>query len=337
MSFGPGNAFGAFAPTVARPPRRVNSSGSFKDDSKQSSISGPAPIDHPITPSFGSWSGDANPAVPQSASTEQQRSFSSILSPSLPTPTARNNGLDQQQDPLAKPFVYTREFLLSLYDHDKATKRPIELAVNDIATKEQGSGVNKPWALSEWRDGEKELFSTSIHPPASRVRSQHGQARNSSTNVGDRDSNGHGGGAFGSSPSLSHRDIPGGGINGRGGGGESNTLDLASLGALPRERDRALASPSLSARSTGPLASPGLTTAEKERDLAAARRTRVGERPSVERRGFLGVCSAALGVRGAPLWRRGRRPERVEWAERMFGRVGGGGGRAVPRRMRSPR
>lgn len=153
----PGNAFGAFAPTVARPPRRVNSSGSFKDESKATNnhIGGPAPIDHPVTPSFGSWAGDQQQqqqAAPQSASAEQ-RSFSSILSPALPTPISR----EELNDPLAKPFVYSREFLLSLYDDEKASRRPIELAVHEIATKEQGQEVTKPWALSEWRDGEKEV------------------------------------------------------------------------------------------------------------------------------------------------------------------------------------
>jgi hypothetical protein len=81
-----------------------------------------------------------------------QRSFSSILSPSLPATTQA-----EQQDPLAKPFVYTREFLISLYDEDKASRRPIELAVHETATKDGGG---KPWALREWRDGEKEVSKT---------------------------------------------------------------------------------------------------------------------------------------------------------------------------------
>lgn len=293
--FGPGSAFAGFPTPAARPPRRVASSGSFKDDSRSAPphfSNGPTPIDHQKTPSLGSWessdrerqnstsslhshgeggnggagrgeggltNGYAHPAGPA-----HQRSFSSILSPSLP---ATNEA--PVQDPLAKPFVYSREFLLSLYDEDKASRRPIELARHEIATKDRGG---KPWALSDWRDGEKEvssplplstppflaprsrrpllhaslvrknstspsppqifrldlstranqppyqLFATSIHPPTSRT-------TNSSSTRG----------------SGMHRtdSTP-----------ASTTLDLSTLGQLPRERDRALASPSPASRSS---------------------------------------------------------------------------------------
>lgn len=169
MSFGPSSAFGGF-PSATRPPistRRVASSGSFKDDLKQSNAhTGPTPIDHPSTPSLGSWeSGDRDRensggsfggaisnghSHHQSVSSpgEQQRSFSSILSPTLPAAAA-----SPSQDPL-KPFVYSREFLLSLYEENKASRRPIELARHEIATRDVGG---KPWALSEWREGEKEV------------------------------------------------------------------------------------------------------------------------------------------------------------------------------------
>lgn len=172
MSFGPSSAFGAF-PSATRPlsSRRVPSSGSVKEDMKHagsSFSSGPTPNDSNLTPTLGSWeSGDRERDLINSSSigggsltnghsrlnsvsttSDQQRSFSSILSPTIPV--AANS---PTQDPL-KPFVYSREFLLSLYDEGKASRRPIELARHDIATRDTGS---KPWALSDWRDGEKEV------------------------------------------------------------------------------------------------------------------------------------------------------------------------------------
>jgi hypothetical protein len=59
-----------------------------------------------------------------------------------------------------KPFVYSRDFLLSLYDDEKAKKRPLELAVHEMATRDlEGNDgpVHKPWALQDYREGEKEV------------------------------------------------------------------------------------------------------------------------------------------------------------------------------------
>ncbi|KAI5476636.1 GYF domain containing protein [Pseudohyphozyma bogoriensis] len=104
----------------------------------------------------------------------QQRSFATILSPSLPHSPG-------QDEPAGRPFVYSREFLLSLYDHHKATsQRPIELASHEIATKGTGEG-KRPWALQDFRNGEKELFTNSIHPPSTR--------RTNSTNTTNSNSN----------------------------------------------------------------------------------------------------------------------------------------------------
>lgn len=51
--------------------------------------------------------------------------------------------------------MYTREFLLSLYLEEKAGRRPIELGWHEVATvTEEGKG-GRPWALREWREGEK--------------------------------------------------------------------------------------------------------------------------------------------------------------------------------------
>lgn len=172
---GPGSAFafGSFTTTTAsaRAPRRTTSSGKEERTSPigvpAAQNGGPQPAEGQSNPSLGSWAnphehareGDAN-----SHPDGQQRSFSSILSPAHPA-DAHEDSLDP-----AKPFVYSREFLLSLYDDDKRNRRPLELARHDIATTDSGA---QPWALTEYRDGEKEvsLFSSSIaallpHPAA---------------------------------------------------------------------------------------------------------------------------------------------------------------------------
>ena len=143
-SFGPGSAFG-FAP-VTRQPRRTPSSGSYtnKDPALSSpSIAGPQPVDH-HAPTLGAWGGDAANGVEDATG----RSFSSILAP-IPDGTKA-----EAADPLAKPFVYSREFLLGLYDDEKAKRRPIELVANEVATRDS---ARKPWALEDWREGEKEV------------------------------------------------------------------------------------------------------------------------------------------------------------------------------------
>jgi hypothetical protein len=171
MQFGSNSAFGAFPTAQPTRTRRQASSGSFKEESKSPSAttfpsSGPQPIDRPnAAPSLGRWSSGGTTADPINAdnpangsinghremsttASNTTRSFSSILSPSIPATTVL-----ESFDP-TKPFVYSRAFLLSLYDEDKARKRPIELAVDELGTREVGG---KPWALSDWREGEKEV------------------------------------------------------------------------------------------------------------------------------------------------------------------------------------
>ena len=156
-AFGPGSAFGSFATTTAsaRAPRRTTSSG--KEDRTSpiglgaTANGGPQPSEGQGNPSLGSWSNpheNAREGESNSTTEAQQRSFSSILSPVHLT-DSREDTLDP-----AKPFVYSREFLLSLYDDDKRNRRPLELARHDIATTDVGA---QPWALTEYREGEKEV------------------------------------------------------------------------------------------------------------------------------------------------------------------------------------
>lgn len=174
---GPGSAFSFAAPT--RPSRRTNSSSSFKDaavssptaNGTSSHSSGPAPVDPPAAPSLGSFSPSherENALSPNGTSggdAGSARSFSSILSPSL-SATANGGALGEANGASGKgkPFVYTREFLLSLYDEEKAKKRPLELAAHETATREltgSSGGAHKPWLLQEYREGEKEVSSGS--------------------------------------------------------------------------------------------------------------------------------------------------------------------------------
>lgn len=145
-SFGPGSAFG-FAP-VTRQPRRTPSSGSYTKDPALTSptVSGPQPVDH-HAPTLGAWGADPAAAA-GGAEDPAGRSFSSILAP-IP-----DGARVEAADPLAKPFVYSREFLLGLYDEEKARRRPIELVANELATRD---AARKPWALEDWREGEKEV------------------------------------------------------------------------------------------------------------------------------------------------------------------------------------
>jgi len=183
MSFGgPGSAFSFAAPT--RPSRRVGSYSSSVGGGNSSSTAtspsthtGPAPVDPPANPSHGSWSNAAaSPRQREDSANSGDsgpRSFSSILSPSL---TA--NGINGDGDYTnggggggyvggskggAKPFVYSRDFLLSLYDDEKAKKRPLELAVHEMATRDLSASDEaeyKPWALQDYRDGEKDVSLT---------------------------------------------------------------------------------------------------------------------------------------------------------------------------------
>ncbi|GAA5826252.1 hypothetical protein JCM11251_007225 [Rhodosporidiobolus azoricus] len=266
MSFGPGSAFSFAAPT--RPPRRAGSSGSFKDaaasslttNGTSSLLNGPSPVDPPTAPSLGSFDlggppngGLSNGQAHQVQDNGSARSFSSILSPSLAaTVNGGQLGENGAADGAGKPFVYSREFLLSLYDEEKAKKRPIELAVHETATRDLSgeNGVNhKPWLLQEYREGEKELFATSIHPAnarpsrLNRTESTPGQERN----------------------------------------GSSATLDLSTLGTLPRDRDRnGLGSPS--------IRSPSV---EKEGILGSAGRERRTRERSAG--GTMGIMGGVLG------------------------------------------
>ncbi|BGP37241.1 kinesin-like protein [Rhodotorula kratochvilovae] len=309
MSFGgPGSAFSFAAPT--RPPRRNNSAtGSFRDAAASAANSsslaaqahalhqgGPSPVDPPAQPSLGAFSpaheresllangvnGASSPSsLPHATEQQQQpRTFSAILSPG-----ASING--EGGDDVAasgKPFVYSRELLLSLYDEEKAKKRPIELAAHDVATRDLvgASGTShKPWLLQEYREGEKDLFATSIHPPNTR-------------------------------PSRMTRNDSSLSASGAGTNGASATLDLSSLGTLPRDRDRALASPS--------LRSPSI-----EKDiLAAGRERRARERSAGAPLGITGgVLGGILGAAGTPT-RKKDEPAAAASAEKKEGVWQGG-------------
>lgn len=108
--------------------------------------------------------GSASQAFPQQQqdTSPSSRSFSAIVSP---TAAPGSNGAVGEHGVNGaaggKPFVYSREFLLSLYDEEKAKKRPIELAAHDVATRDLGGpgGSHKPWLLQEYREGEKEVRS----------------------------------------------------------------------------------------------------------------------------------------------------------------------------------
>ncbi|GJN87809.1 hypothetical protein Rhopal_000764-T1 [Rhodotorula paludigena] len=187
--------------------------------------------------------GSASQAFPQQQqdTSPSSRSFSAIVSPTAPPGTNRAVGEHGVNGAAGgKPFVYSREFLLSLYDEEKAKKRPIELAAHEVATRDLGGpgGSHKPWLLQEYREGEKELFSTTIHPANTRPSRV---SRNDST--------------------LSNSSAAA--------NGSSATLDLSSLGTLPRDRDRALCSPSLRSPSIdkdgGILASAGRERRARER------------------------------------------------------------------------
>ncbi|BGP13197.1 hypothetical protein JCM10213_000223 [Rhodosporidiobolus nylandii] len=278
MSFGPGSAFSFAAPQ--RPPRRNNSQGSFKLDTHPAAPSnqlggatgGPTPVDPPVQPSLGSFSsalghdsllssGTPVNGAPEANGTAAGRSFSSILSPPLSSAVNGGNPLNGAGEAGSKPFVYSREFLLSLYDEDKARKRPIELAHHETATRdlsaagENGAQSIKPWLMQEYREGEKELFATSIHPANSRP------SRLNRTE---------------STPGSSR-------TNGASGDSASATLDLSTLGTLPRDRDRALGSPS--------IRSPSI---EKDGILgsSAGRERRTRERSSG---GVVGIMGGVLG------------------------------------------
>ncbi|GAA6026249.1 hypothetical protein JCM11491_005526 [Sporobolomyces phaffii] len=291
MSFGgPGSAFSFAAPT--RPARKAagasysGSVGATSTTTANGGGGGPTPVDPPANPSLGSWgsstgtgTGTASSPRPREDSSNSSdssanaaaaapRSFSSILSPSLAAAAAANgggeggdgyvNGAAAFGPAKAKPFVYSRDFLLSLYDDDKAKKRPLELAVHDMATRDLSSTSDspdhKPWALQDYRPGEKDLFATSIHPA---------NARPSRMNRTDSSLSTSNGGA-----------TPGAGPNG--------TLDLSTLGTLPRDRDRALGSPS--------IRSPSIPGAEA--GIGRERRTR--ER-SAGPGGAIGILGGVLG------------------------------------------
>lgn len=201
MSFGgPGSAFSFAAPT--RPPRRNNSAtGSFRDAAAAAANSsslaanaptaahgGPSPVVPPAQPSLGAFSpGSAerdsflqngnshDHGQGQSQQQQQQqapRSFSAILSPGAPANGAEGNDAEGG-GASGKPFVYSRELLLSLYDEDKAKRRPIELAAHDVATRDLTGSVgssHKPWLLQEYREGEKEVSRMLVPPRTSALR-----------------------------------------------------------------------------------------------------------------------------------------------------------------------
>jgi len=196
MSFGgPGSAFSFAAPT--RPSRRGNgTSGSFRDAAASAANSsspaahppssahgGPSPVVPPAQPSLGAFSPGAErdsflqngtngtshghdqaphqqqqqPHQPQQQA-QAARSFSAIVSPGASANGA--DGADGESGVAGKPFVYSRELLLSLYDEDKAKRRPIELASHETATRDllgSSGSSHKPWLLQDYREGEKEV------------------------------------------------------------------------------------------------------------------------------------------------------------------------------------
>ncbi|GAA6064119.1 hypothetical protein JCM10212_004966 [Sporobolomyces blumeae] len=278
MSFGgPGSAFSFAAPS--RPARRAGSTASSATGHGGSSTpaatspthaGGPAPVDPPAMPSHGSWSNGG--ATARRADREREssggsfggdhstansspapRSFSSILSPSLSANGGDGDLLNgagtgsRDGKRGSKPFVYSRDFLLSLYDDEKAKKRPLELAAHEVATRDLGGDVDhKPWALQDYRDGEKDLFSTSIHPANARPSRMN---RTESSLANSTGSNG--------------------------------TLDLSTLGTLPRDRDRALGSPG--------LRSPSITSGE----IGSGRERRTREKSAGP--GTMGIMGGVLG------------------------------------------
>ncbi|GAA6029947.1 hypothetical protein JCM8097_009183 [Rhodosporidiobolus ruineniae] len=312
-SFGPGSAFSFAAPT--RPPRRQHGSGSFKDvpaaaatlNGAPSLPQGPAPVDPPSAPSLGSFAaqdaltnGITNgthsnglPSPAAAASDASSRSFSSILSPSLAATLNGGSLGDHGTDSSGKPFVYSREFLLSLYDEDKAKKRPIELAVHETATRDLSGASgdsHKPWLLKEYREGEKELFTTSIHPA---------NARPSRINRTD------------STHSAS--------------GAASATLDLSTLGTLPRDRDRALGSPSIrspSIEKDGILGSAGRERRTRERSAGGTMGIMGGvlggiaSQTPTRKREDSGGANGAKEVWQGGRWRRGAQQEAEEAEKR---------------------
>ncbi|SCV72323.1 BQ2448_3860 [Microbotryum intermedium] len=193
------------------------------------------------------------------------RSFSSILSPTTaPISHAKRLAQEHERNALKKPFVYSRDFILSLYDEDKARRRPIDLSPHELATCENPTR-KVPWALCEFRNGEMELFTTSIHPANTRARPSH-QLRGAD------------------SPAAA--------------GTATNTLDLASLGTLPRDRDRNVRS--TPSRSSG-LAGSG--TSPSSASSAAAHEKGLGALGSSTRRirGTERITNASLGITGGVL------------------------------------
>lgn len=85
---------------------------------------------------------------------QHQRSFSSILTRDHDTNKNGVGASEGEGGDSGKPFVYSRQFLLSLYNDNKASRRPIDLVQHDLATTDDAS---KPWGLREWREGEKEV------------------------------------------------------------------------------------------------------------------------------------------------------------------------------------
>ncbi|GAA5974163.1 hypothetical protein JCM11641_003475 [Rhodosporidiobolus odoratus] len=308
MSFGPGSAFSFAAPI--RPPRRNNSSGSFKDTlttpSSSSLLNGPSPVDPPTAPSLGSFgqqdgliaNGLAAGAV-SGTSEGSARSFSSILSPTLSAAAngGQLGGENGNMNGAGQPFVYSRDFLLSLYDEEKASKRPLELASHQVATRELGGedgATHRPWLLQDYREGEKDLFATSIHPANARP------SRNNRTDS-----------------SLSTN-------------GASATLDLSTLGTLPRDRDRALGSPS--------IRSPSV---EKDSLLSSSGRERRNRERSAG--GTMGILGGVLGgiASGTPtrkreengakeVWQGGRWRRGAQEAEETEKRTSAFGSRRFP-------
>ncbi|KAK4683910.1 hypothetical protein P7C73_g6302, partial [Tremellales sp. Uapishka_1] len=151
------------------------------------------PAGHSTTPSLDAppkLSGSSAPAFPALRSSSPSTnpnpsnpplSYSKIThtpqSPNFPTDSsyfpypdnagnANGNGTGSGTNPHPHPFRYSREEILSLWDHDKFKARPIELVeLAEGGTALVAPSAGRPVGLRDLQDAEKQLLSTSVNPP----------------------------------------------------------------------------------------------------------------------------------------------------------------------------